>query len=910
MDIRKFFAPTKGKQQAEKKEKDKSAKSTAEKNTTTSKPARNPSPKKSSSKAPAKSKRRRAVLSDSDEEDDLDFEPEEEDAAVEEDPMDLCDSDDEAPVRTTRSRVEKKPASVQKPSSTLKGSQTPTRPQEKRFKSQHPVPDASVGKAKAAVAAAIKSLPDESDLKFSVMDAGNVFGGGAPDDPPNHGAKEIPRGHPQCLGGYAFVISGVLDSLMRSEAEELIKRHSGRTTVAVSGKTSFLVCGENCGKSKYTQAKEKGTKLIDEDGLLSLILAAPAPTPTVIPSTLRTAFNDPGSTSAAMHHRSGSSASGEDELWVDKYKPKAMKDLVGNSGLIQELRSWLVNWKKNCAKAKPAENWKKAVILSGSPGVGKTSSARIVAEATGFRTLDVNASITRKKSDGTGTGKALGANRTNSLKIATTTHRMYESKNQAVEQVLIMDEVDGMGGGDRGGVTDLIATIKDAKIPIICICNDKYAVKLRSLRNHCQDFTYRKPSTGMIAKRMTEICQSEGLRFESTAVLNLLIDAAGGDLRLILGQLQTLSRTHSLVSYDEMKTFLLSVRKDSDCGPFKAADQLLSPGGSKAPMSDRLDLVFQDMDLVPLLVQENYLNHISTHAFDEKSQLAFASKAADLIACGETMNSLIRERQEWSLLPATIAVGTLAPAAYMCGKRRTFNSYEFNFTRFTSYLGNTSTKGKQMRLLTGTSNRMMAGMRSPLTPNSARLDYIPCLRTLLSRPLSTHGTDGIPTVIDFMHQYCLSKNEFDFVQDVTKFKSKQPWAADPYAAVDSKVKSAFTRMLNKSAAPVRTSLQIEEPKKGRTKKPAAAGDEIKTIEGEDPEMVELAVQKPNAVSEDEKSEEEVDAEAIIKSVGERMTVELAGSKRGGKSGGSRGRGRGRGSGRASGRGRGKGRGKK
>lgn len=38
--------------------------------------------------------------------------------------------------------------------------------------------------------------------------------------------------------------------------------------------------------------------------------------------------------------------------------------------------------------------------------------------------------------------------------------------------------------GDRGGVADLITTIKMSKIPIICICNDKYVQKLKSLRNH------------------------------------------------------------------------------------------------------------------------------------------------------------------------------------------------------------------------------------------------------------------------------------------------------------------------------------------------------------------------------------------------------------------------------------------
>ncbi len=38
--------------------------------------------------------------------------------------------------------------------------------------------------------------------------------------------------------------------------------------------------------------------------------------------------------------------------------------------------------------------------------------------------------------------------------------------------------------GDRGGVADLIQTIKVSRLPIICICNDKYSQKLRSLRNH------------------------------------------------------------------------------------------------------------------------------------------------------------------------------------------------------------------------------------------------------------------------------------------------------------------------------------------------------------------------------------------------------------------------------------------
>ena len=53
-----------------------------------------------------------------------------------------------------------------------------------------------------------------------------------------------------------------------------------------------------------------------------------------------------------------------------------------------------------------------------------------------------------------------------------------------------MDEVDGMSAGDRGGVQDLIKTIKRSKVPIVAICNDRYHQKLKSLRNHCLELTF------------------------------------------------------------------------------------------------------------------------------------------------------------------------------------------------------------------------------------------------------------------------------------------------------------------------------------------------------------------------------------------------------------------------------------
>jgi replication factor C subunit 1 len=65
-----------------------------------------------------------------------------------------------------------------------------------------------------------------------------------------------------------------------------------------------------------------------------------------------------------------------------------------------------------------------------------------------------------------------------------------------------MDEVDGMSSGDRGGIASIINMIKNTKVPIICICNDRSAEKIRSLAGHCYDIKFHKPNKNLIVKRL------------------------------------------------------------------------------------------------------------------------------------------------------------------------------------------------------------------------------------------------------------------------------------------------------------------------------------------------------------------------------------------------------------------------
>ena len=73
-------------------------------------------------------------------------------------------------------------------------------------------------------------------------------------------------------------------------------------------------------------------------------------------------------------------------------------------------------------------------------------------------------------------------------------YRTVENKKRLV----IMDEVDGMSTGDRGGIPELIELIKTTLVPIICICNDRDSPKVRSLGSHCYDLKFKNPSLSLL----------------------------------------------------------------------------------------------------------------------------------------------------------------------------------------------------------------------------------------------------------------------------------------------------------------------------------------------------------------------------------------------------------------------------
>ncbi len=73
------------------------------------------------------------------------------------------------------------------------------------------------------------------------------------------------------LAGLSVVISGVFQHHSRDEYKLLIEQHGGKNVGSISGKTSFILAGDNMGPSKLEKAQKLGVRIVSEDEFLQMI---------------------------------------------------------------------------------------------------------------------------------------------------------------------------------------------------------------------------------------------------------------------------------------------------------------------------------------------------------------------------------------------------------------------------------------------------------------------------------------------------------------------------------------------------------------------------------------------------------------------------------------------------------------
>ncbi|XP_028157701.1 replication factor C subunit 1 isoform X2 [Ostrinia furnacalis] len=496
--------------------------------------------------------------------------------------------------------------------------------------------------------------------------------------------------------------------------------------------------------------------------------------------------------SAGKSDSSKSVTSSIDMMWVDKYKPQNLKQIIGQHGdasNVKKLTNWLTKWYVNRkAKLPKPSPWAKnddggyfkAALLSGPPGVGKTTTVALVCKELGFDVVEFNASDTRSKT--------LIKEQITEL-LNTTSLSGYskgDTGKQAVtkKHVLVMDEVDGMAGNeDRGGLQELIGLIKATSVPIICMCNDRNSQKMRSLVNYCYDLRFTRPRVDQIKSAMMSICFKEGLKIPPDALSQLIV-AANQDVRQTL-HLLSMWAADPDADPDKLRKDATSVRKDVKLGPWEAIRKVFSAEDHKTmSINDKSDLFFYDYSLAPLFVYENYLQ-VAPHC-PKNEILDRVSRAADSISLGDLVDARIRRSQAWGLLPMQAMYSSVIPGHWLSG-------HVAGQIQFPGWLGKNSRANKMQRLcqeIHAHTRLSTSGSKS-----SIFLDYSSHLRDAIVTPLIKDRSEGIGEALGVLEAYHLLRDDLDSLTELSLW----PGQRNPMVLVDSKVKAAMTRTYNKSA---------------------------------------------------------------------------------------------------------------
>jgi replication factor C large subunit len=230
-----------------------------------------------------------------------------------------------------------------------------------------------------------------------------------------------------------------------------------------------------------------------------------------------------------------------DLLWVEKYRPKKIEDIIGN----EEAKATFIEWLKSKRRSK------KAVLLYGPPGVGKTALVNAAAKEFSFTIIEMNASDTRSE-------KAINAVAKPATSYVALDNFSTQNQTKGKGNLLFLDEVDGIAGNeDRGGVGAIIKIVEEARTPVIMAANDPEVEKLRPLKKVCMLVRFQQIRIPLVIALLQKICLLEHVKAEFEA-LEQIAQNSRGDVRSAINDLQSLGEgTHSLTLQE---TIMLSSR--------------------------------------------------------------------------------------------------------------------------------------------------------------------------------------------------------------------------------------------------------------------------------------------------------------------------------------------------------------
>jgi replication factor C subunit 1 len=367
------------------------------------------------------------------------------------------------------------------------------------------------------------------------------------------------------------------------------------------------------------------------------------------------------------------------ELWINKYKPKKLEEMIGIQDQINKIRIWI----NNLAHIKS-----QGVIISGNQGLGKTLAIKLILEELNYIIRIINP---------------------NDIKD----HRIYNDFNdyynfinsvyskiqfndkQNNKIALIFDETENITlTSEKKYIMDIHKeNNKQKSFPLFFISNNQHSKLLNDLKKNCLEIVFTTPSIVDLRKLVLKILSSEKIKIETESYIDKLIDFSQYDIRRLINLLQELSYhvdSNNKITNKKIIEFIDKSReKNIDVGLFDSTEKILN---NYLDYDSIIKLYESEKVLLPLMVHENYLRKILNKTDKPfNSLLDSIVKVSNSLSRGDNIETSIYTDQNW-YLQNIHGFFTCLNTSYQISKIDNNNKINFDDIKFSSDLNKTSLK--------------------------------------------------------------------------------------------------------------------------------------------------------------------------------------------------------------------------